>query len=232
MNRAITLVVTILAVLTAWGQNVPQFTSTDFEGWTYNKPGVELNNSNIANGKVVFFMYQDTLPLTLISPEFPCSGIDSIAATVTWYTEAYNNSRFDLSKASLTLVIEDADGVLQDSVTCVPTTPGTSSHKLVFKVAVPRGLATGRMRFVSWTGDVLSCGAIKKTKIEATASGGDEVLRGDVDGNGTIDPADISALINYLLNGSPVNEANADMNNDGSIDPSDISTLINFLLNS
>ena len=56
------------------------------------------------------------------------------------------------------------------------------------------------------------------------------VLPGDVNGDGAVDPADIAALINYLLIGAPVNEANADVNQDGGIDPSDISTLINMLL--
>ena len=56
-------------------------------------------------------------------------------------------------------------------------------------------------------------------------------MPGDANGDGNVDPADISALINYLLNGSPVNEANADCNQDGSIDPADISAIINMLLN-
>ena len=55
-------------------------------------------------------------------------------------------------------------------------------------------------------------------------------VRGDVDGNGSVDPADISTLINYLLNGT-VSSGNADVNRDGSVDPADISTLINYLLN-
>ena len=56
------------------------------------------------------------------------------------------------------------------------------------------------------------------------------VLRGDANDDGEITPADISALINYLLNGTAVNEANADVNEDGTITPADISALINILL--
>ena len=55
-------------------------------------------------------------------------------------------------------------------------------------------------------------------------------LRGDVDDSGDITPADISALINYLLNGSEINMANADCDLDGDITPADISALINYLL--
>ena len=57
-----------------------------------------------------------------------------------------------------------------------------------------------------------------------------EGLRGDVDDSGAVDPADIAALINYLLNGQEVNMGNADCNVDGSVDPADIAALINFLL--
>ena len=54
---------------------------------------------------------------------------------------------------------------------------------------------------------------------------------GDVNHDGAIDPADISALIDYLLNGSQACEICADVNGDGAIDPADISALIDYLLN-
>ena len=57
-----------------------------------------------------------------------------------------------------------------------------------------------------------------------------EVVRGDVNGDDNVDPSDIAALINYLLNGAECSLANADCNQDGSVDPADIATLINFLL--
>lgn len=241
MKRAITLIAVILATVAAWAQQVPQFNSNDYAGWTYNNPYVALSGNNIANGKVTLYSYtdhSDSIPvdkaLTLVSPQFDCAAIDSVTATVIWYTEAINNSSFDLGKTALTLAIDNVDGVPVDSVTCLPTKPRTSTHKLVITVAVPHGLARARMRFVSWTGNVVSCGAIKQALVTATASGGggDEALPGDVDGNGTIDPADISALIDHLLNGATVHEENADVNNDGSIDPSDLSDLIDLLLDS
>ena len=60
---------------------------------------------------------------------------------------------------------------------------------------------------------------------------GEVALRGDVDGNGSVDPADISALIDYLLNGRSINLINANCDGDGSVEPADISALINYLLN-
>ena len=55
--------------------------------------------------------------------------------------------------------------------------------------------------------------------------------RGDVNHDGSISPADISALINHLLIGTSVCEICGDVNADGTISPADISALINILLN-
>ena len=57
-------------------------------------------------------------------------------------------------------------------------------------------------------------------------------LRGDVDGNGEVAIADVTALINYLLTGDDSNVvlANADVNLDEEIDIADVTTLLNFLL--
>ena len=54
---------------------------------------------------------------------------------------------------------------------------------------------------------------------------------GDVNHDGSIDPGDISALIEYMLSDFEVCTICADVNNDGSIDPGDISALIDMLLN-
>ena len=59
-----------------------------------------------------------------------------------------------------------------------------------------------------------------------------DVLRGDVNNDGVVTPADISALIDYLVGGAEgISETNADVNEDGSITPADISALIDMLLN-
>ena len=56
--------------------------------------------------------------------------------------------------------------------------------------------------------------------------------RGDVDGDGNVSIADVTALIDYLLSGNSdgVNTANADCNVDGNINISDVTALIDYLL--
>ncbi len=56
------------------------------------------------------------------------------------------------------------------------------------------------------------------------------VVRGDVNGDSNIDIIDVSALIDYLLAQSPVNEANADCDQDNNLSIGDVSVLIDYLL--
>ena len=57
-------------------------------------------------------------------------------------------------------------------------------------------------------------------------------LRGDVNGDGTVNIADVTALIDYLLSGSAsgVNVAAADCNQDSSVNIADVTALIDYLL--
>ena len=56
-------------------------------------------------------------------------------------------------------------------------------------------------------------------------------MRGDVNGDGAVTSADITALYNYLLNGDSSNMVNGDVNNDGSITSADVTTVYNIILN-
>ncbi|MBO4804220.1 MAG: dockerin type I repeat-containing protein [Muribaculaceae bacterium] len=58
-------------------------------------------------------------------------------------------------------------------------------------------------------------------------------LRGDVNGDGSVDISDATMLINYLLSGnaSGLNLENANCDQNGGVDISDATTLINYLLN-
>ena len=62
----------------------------------------------------------------------------------------------------------------------------------------------------------------------------DEILLGDVNGNGEINITDLSLLIHYVLDNSSgdIVVANADFNQDGVINITDVSLLILFVLNS
>lgn len=61
--------------------------------------------------------------------------------------------------------------------------------------------------------------------------GGEDILKGDVDDDGIIGIADITALIDYMLNDlNDVNHDNADVDEDGIIGIGDITALIDMIL--
>ena len=55
-------------------------------------------------------------------------------------------------------------------------------------------------------------------------------MRGDVNGDGTVTSADVTALYNYLLNSDASNIVNGDVDGDGSITAGDITVIYNILL--
>jgi hypothetical protein len=61
---------------------------------------------------------------------------------------------------------------------------------------------------------------------------GNTFLQGDVNGDGSVGIADVTALIDYLLNGeaNAINLAAADIDNDGSVMISDVTALIDYLM--
>ena len=61
---------------------------------------------------------------------------------------------------------------------------------------------------------------------------GSSTMRGDVNGDGSVNISDVTALIDYLLSGNPsgVNVTAADCNQDSSVNISDVTALIDYLL--
>ena len=59
-----------------------------------------------------------------------------------------------------------------------------------------------------------------------------QVVAGDVNGDGTVTSADVTALYNWLLNNDSSSIVNGDQNGDGNITSSDITWVYNILLGS
>ncbi len=231
-NRIIWLLTALIAALGAYSQQMPQFNSNDYEGWVYNNPYIELNSSNIGKGRVTLYVNQQGLVLTLVSPVFSCQGADSIAATVLWYTKGYSDPDYVLSRAALTMALDDATGQPLDSVTVVPTAM-SSTHTLELSLPVPAGASDARLRFVAWEADVVSSGGIKRAVITATTTTPhDEPQPGDVDGNGTVNISDAISLINYVLSNDSggIDMTAADMDDNGTVNISDVIMIINHIL--
>ena len=55
-------------------------------------------------------------------------------------------------------------------------------------------------------------------------------LRGDVNGDGSVNISDVTALIDLLLGGGTISNSAADCNQDGNVNISDVTALIDHLL--
>ena len=64
-----------------------------------------------------------------------------------------------------------------------------------------------------------------------TVTGSTSVIPGDVNNDGAVNIADVTALIDMLLHGTSYYNAAADMNQDGSVNIADVTALIDYLLN-
>ena len=62
--------------------------------------------------------------------------------------------------------------------------------------------------------------------VELTAS-----QRGDINGDGLVNVADVTALIQIVLNSTPVDLSVADLSGDGQVNVADVTTLIQLVLN-
>ena len=222
MKKLILLFAALLVLASsATAQQLPQFAFNNYEGWTYN--GCDLTSTNIGNWYITLYVTRQNVALTLTSPEFSCQGMDSIHADVSWKSLSID--------IPLTMVIDDTDGIPQDSVSCYPPQAITAPQTLSLTLPVPDGLTTARLRFVSWEANVSNGGAVKKIVLTSVESATPATQKGDVDHDGHVSIADVTALINYLLSGiADIDLGAADTDNDGKINIADVTTLINMLL--
>ena len=216
------LLITAIASLTSLAQELPQFVYPNYVDWTYN--GKPVTAQDFQKGAAMY-VNSEGLALMLTSPYFSCQGIDSIAVTIRW--KSVDN------EIGLTIAIDDGQDTPQDSIHVMPS-PSGMMHTLNGTIAVPAGLTTARLRFVSWDANNTNGGTIKTVQLQAIAATtppDDPAIKGDVDGNGKVDIADVTALIDYLLSDSAsADPIVADLDNDGKVSISDVTALIDKLL--
>lgn len=223
MKRLLPLLAAMVLALAASAQ-VPQFSSEDFAGWIYTNPAIPLNQSSILNNRIVLYTTSTGLQLTLTSPDFSCFGGQVINMRVTWITDQWRDSGFDVNKVALTAALLDANGVAVDSVTAIPVNVSRTNY-LNMSITVPRGMTSAALRFASWKANVNNCGAVREIAITS-------VLKGDVNLDGEITIADINAIIQVILGGQVSDDlrGRADVNEDKEVTVADINSVIDLIV--
>lgn len=203
---------------------LPQLLHNDYNGWIYSNPAIELNQTNIVNGRIVLYHTSTGLDLTLTSPEFACPAGQIIDMNIVYIIDVWQNSDFVVSKVAMTAALLDENGVAVDSVTYAPSRVSRTNY-VDLSIAVPRGLTRASLRFASWKADVNSCGAIRQIKMSAR-------LRGDVNLDGEVTVADVNAVIDVILGGTDDDglRNRADVNADGEVGLADINSVIDLIL--
>ena len=223
MKRLLPLLAAMVMALAASAQ-VPQFSSEDFAGWIYTNPAIPLNQSSILNNRIVLYTTSTGLQLTLTSPVFSCFGGQVINMRVTWITDQWKDSGFDVNKVALTAALLDANGVAVDSVTAIPVNVSRTNY-LNMSITVPRGMTSAALRFASWKANVNNCGAVREIAITS-------VLKGDVNLDGEVTIADINAIIQVILGGQVSDDlrGRADVNEDKEVTVADINSVIDLIV--
>ena len=223
MKRLLPLLAAMAMALAASAQ-VPQFSSEDFAGWIYTNPAIPLNQSSILNNRIVLYTTSTGLQLTLTSPVFSCFGGQVINMRVTWITDQWKDSGFDVNKVALTAALLDASGVAVDSVTAIPVNVSRTNY-LNMSITVPRGMTSAALRFASWKANVNNCGAVREIAITS-------VLKGDVNLDGEVTIADINAIIQVILGGQVSDDlrGRADVNEDKEVTVADINSVIDLIV--
>lgn len=223
MKRLLPLLAAMVMALAASAQ-VPQFSSEDFAGWIYTNPAIPLNQSSILNNRIVLYTTSTGLQLTLTSPVFSCFGGQVINMRVTWITDQWKDSGFDVNKVALTAALLDASGVAVDSVTAIPVNVSRTNY-LNMSITVPRGMTSAALRFASWKANVNNCGAVREIAITS-------VLKGDVNLDGEVTIADINAIIQVILGGQVSDDlrGRADVNEDKEVTVADINSVIDLIV--
>ena len=223
MRKQLLLIIAFVMAMLCQAQ-VPQFSSSSFEGWGYNNPNVVLSADNILRDNIALYVTSTGLPLTLTSPPFSCQRGMTIDMNVQWNTPQWQNEGFQVSRVALTAALIDDAGVTVDSVTCIPD-PVSRTNYLDMSLIVSRSITNARLRFVAWKSVVSNCGRIRK--IQAASYN-----KADVNLDGEVSIADVNAIINVILDKTDDADLikRADVNEDKEVTISDINRVIGIIL--
>ena len=201
-----------------------RFDLNTYNGWDYTRPGFVLNSTSIGQNDVTLYKASNGDNYTLISPIIDKGTVTTLHVRVLGYSKLYNNPNYDAYKGSPTIEIIDGQGNVLKSVFYE-----FENKELIrsFTVQMPvadLNISSFRVRLACWSAGIYSALAIREVVVD------DGMLLGDVNGDGDVTAADVTALYDFLLNNDSSALLHGDQNGDGQITSADITAVYDVLL--
>lgn len=194
----------------------------NFNAWTYTRESVELTKENITGDKINLYK-EGTRDYTLVSPMFRRGSSGYLVISFKGKSLLYNNSNYNPYKGSPTIEILDNEGNVLKS--CFHEFENKVRQRN-FTVRIDVSdveLAMVKLRIACWNANIYSALSVNEVVV-------DDIVIGDVNGDGSVTSTDVTVLYNWLINNDNTYMVNGDVNSDGSINAGDITFVYNMLL--
>ena len=158
-------------------------------------------------------------------------GVTMYVGDGTVYSDHYriyagDNSAFTFTSANAPIVKIEFEGVSGNPASNIKLAEG---YEGTFTTSNPDGVWEGSASEVAF--EVTKQARFYTITVTLAGNTEPEFARGDVNHDGSVDIADVTALIDYLLNGVEEAPVEADVNGDNGVDIADVTDLIDRLLN-
>ncbi len=225
MKRTVLLLLSLVSIMASNASNyLLEFGTNHFDGWIYTQSIIEISNSNISQDNIN--LYWD---YALISPEVTAPSAKIITVNVTGRTKSYEEPEYSnaLGKVSVQLINEN-DSLLNEVRYTFKKKEQDRNFQVDFDVT-DASSAPFKLRLSCPDANIESRFSVRKVQVsvkEYNLSG----VAGDVNNDGVVTSADITALYDYLLNNDTSKIINGDVNTDGDITSADVTDVYNILL--
>ena len=223
-----TFLLSVVMLAGAWSAAIAnelvRFDLNTYNGWDYTRPGFVLNSTSIGQNDVTLYKASNGDNYTLISPIIDKGTVTSLKIKVLGYSKLYNNPNYDAYKGSPTIEIIDGQGNVLKSVFYEFKDKVLIRDFTVHMSVADLHIPSFKVRLACWSAGIYSALAIREVVVD------DGIMRGDVNGDGEVTSADVTALYDYMLNNDSSSLVHGDQNGDGQITSSDITAVYSVLL--
>ena len=230
MKKIVLALLMLATVAAAHAEQLALFDQNHYEDWVYTRDNMDLNTENISQNKITLFHSNNGTDYTLVSPLIEKRN-DTIVVDVTAYSPFYNNDRYNATKGSPTIeILDEEDNVLMSVFHKFTNKQLERLFTVEFDIRAIR-VPRFKVRFACWNADTYCVLSMRKVIIEGLGDGtGVPAIYGDVNGDGFVTSADVTAIYDIMLGTDDAFAETADVNGDGFVTSADVTAVYDVLL--